>query len=120
MATLNLKNLGEMGAFTGAPIAKEITWIGADEQEYSGTVYVRKLSYHSMVEDIKASANKAELTAGRIAACICDEEGKPIFTVHDITGESDPERGPLDSKLAMALLAAIAEVNGLGKQESPS
>ncbi|MCY1358808.1 Phage tail assembly chaperone, TAC [compost metagenome] len=56
--------------------------------------------------------------AGRIAACICDQEGKPVFTPADITGEADPERGPLDGNLTMALLGVIGEVNGLGKTQS--
>ncbi|RZA49476.1 phage tail protein, partial [Enterobacter hormaechei] len=34
--------------------------------------------------------------AGRIASSICDVEGHPVFTVADVTGEADPERGALD------------------------
>ncbi|HEL8054394.1 TPA: phage tail assembly chaperone family protein, TAC, partial [Escherichia coli] len=41
---------------------------------------------------------------------VCDENGAPVFTVADITGEADPGRGPLDAGLAMALLKAINEV----------
>ena len=41
-----------------------------------------------------------------------------MFTPDDITGDADPDRGPLDGNLTMALLQVIAEVNGLGKTES--
>ena len=56
--------------------------------------------------------------AGRIAASICDESGKAVFTVADITGEADPERGSLGGNLSVALLMAIGEVNNLGKATS--
>ena len=114
---LTLENLKAAGAFTGAPVERQISWKQGD-QELSATVYVRPLSYRSAVNDIKAVSAKTEAIAGRIAACICDSEGKPIFTPEDITGEADAERGPLDGNLTMALLVVIAEVNGLGKLKS--
>lgn len=61
---------------------------------------------------------KVDGVAGRIAASICDEEGKPVFTPADITGEADPDRGSLDGALTIALLVAIKEVNDLGKTTS--
>ena len=33
--------------------------------------------------------------------------GIRVFTVADVTGEADPERGALDGNLAVALLVAI-------------
>lgn len=114
---LTLESLRAAGAFTGAPVEKEITWYQGDE-ELKATVYVRRLSYNSAVEDLKSISKKVEAAAGRIAACICDENGKPVFTVEDITGEADPQRGPLNSELTWALLAVIAEVNAAGKPTS--
>lgn len=115
MGVLSIDGLRQMGAFTGAPVEKEINWKqGADD--VTATVFVRRMSYHSAMSDINAATGKSDLIAGRIAACICDAEAKPIFTPADITGEADPDRGPLDGNLTMALLAVIAEVNGLGKQ----
>lgn len=114
---LSLDTLKEMGAFTGAPVEKEITWKqGSDE--LTATVYVRRLSYKTTVSDIQAMKNKSDAIAGRIAASICDESGKPIFSPEDITGDADPDRGPLDGNLTMALLSAIGEVNELGKPKS--
>jgi hypothetical protein len=98
------------GAFTGRPVEREIVW-KQGEQEYKATVHVRPLSYRSAVSDLHASVGRHDATAGRIAACICDANGAPVFTPEDITGDADPERGPLDGNLTMALLAAIAEVN---------
>jgi len=111
---LTIDGLIKMGAFTGAPIQKIITWKKGDT-EFSAIVHVRLLSYHSTVAELNAfSKEHADAVAGRIAACICDVKGTPIFTPGDITGEADPERGPLDGQLTIALLTVIAEVNRLG------
>lgn len=112
---LSIASLKAAGAFTGAPVKKTVTWWNGEE-ELSAIVYVRPLSYQSAVSDITSMAQDKEGAAGRIASCIVDESGKPIFTVEDITGEADPERGPLSSDLTMALLGVIGEVSGLGKR----
>ncbi|MFC2974709.1 phage tail assembly chaperone family protein, TAC [Azotobacter bryophylli] len=114
---LTIDSLKEMGAFTGAPVEREITWKQGDK-ELTATVYVRPLSYRSAVSDLSAMSGKTDAVAGRIAACICDAKGNPVFTAADITGEADPERGPLAGNLTMALLAVIGEVNQLGKTPS--
>lgn len=111
---LSIDSLKELGAFTGAPVEREITWKQGD-RELKATVYVRPLSYSSAVSDLQALSGKVDGVAGRIAASICDEHGKPVFTPGDITGEADPERGALDGNLTVALLGVIAEVNNLGK-----
>lgn len=131
---LNLETLKQTGAFTGAPVEREITWKqGADE--FTATVYVRPLSYHSAVSDVAALAGKRDGIAGRIAACICDQHGKPVFTAQDITDgpvvldgngepvlddDGVPQRtgGALDGNLTMALLTVIAEVSNGGKPQS--
>lgn len=110
---LSIESLREMGAFTGAPVEREISW-KQGKKELSATVFVRHLSYHTAVSDVVSSHTKSDGIAGRIAACICDAEGKPVFVPGDITGEADQERGPLDGELTMALLRVIGEVNSLG------
>lgn len=117
MDTLSLESLEQQGAFTGAPVAKEITWT-IDGTEHTATVYVRKLSYLAAVSDVRASQGQVDGIAGRIAAAICDEAGKPVFTPEDITGEADPERGALHRNLTLALLGVIGEVNAPGKTTS--
>ena len=114
--SLSLDILKTMGAFTGAPVEREITW-GIGDNEHTATVWVRKYSYITAKSDLMAISGKGDAIAGRIAASICDEHGKPIFTPDDITGDADPERGALDDGLTMALLTVIGEVNGLGKTE---
>ncbi|MCT5772445.1 phage tail assembly chaperone family protein, TAC [Pseudomonas aeruginosa] len=114
---LSIDSLKEAGAFTGAPIEKEITWKQGDK-ELTATVYVRPLSYSTAVSDLLAMNGKVDGLAGRIAASIVDEKGKPVFTPADITGEADPDRGALDGNLTIALLTVIAEVNNLGKTTS--
>lgn len=111
---LTIDNLKGMGAFTGRPVEKEIEWSQGEDQ-FKATVFVRPEGYQTATSDIMAIGGKFDGIAGRIAASICDEQGKPIFTAADITGEADPERGSLDGGLTIALLLAIQEVNDLGK-----
>lgn len=112
---LTLENLQDMGAFTGPPVEKEITWSLGGSQ-FQATVFVRRLSYAAAVSDVRAARGQTDHIAGRIASAICDEHGAAIFAPEDITGESDPDRGALDHGLTLALLSAIGEVNGLGKK----
>ncbi len=106
---LTIDSLKKLGAFTGRPVEKEISWKQGEEL-VKATVFVRPLSYKSAVSDLASLGGNADPVAGRIAACICDAEGQPIFTPADVTGDADPERGPLDGNLTVALLSAIAEV----------
>ncbi|MCV5911151.1 phage tail assembly chaperone family protein, TAC [Escherichia coli] len=114
---LNLDSLKQVGAFTGRPVEKEITWKQGDK-EITATVYIRPMGYHDAVSNVLSAVGKIDGIAGRIAASICDENGAPVFTVADITGEADPERGALDGNLTVALLVAIQQVNDLGKANS--
>jgi len=132
---LTLDSLKEAGAFTGAPVEKEIKW-EMNGQEHAATVYVRRLSYDSAISDIMALRNNGDAVAGRIASCILGPDGKgglkPIFTPGDITGltpdgtpikvkdaeGNEVERGPLNAELTLALLQVIGEVNSLGKPVS--
>jgi hypothetical protein len=111
---LTLENLKNAGAFTGRPVQKEIEWMQGDEK-LTATIFVRPMGFQTATNDVMAYSGKIDGIAGRIAASICDEEGKPVFTVDDITGEAEPERGSLDGNLSIALLVAIQEVNDLGK-----
>lgn len=115
--SLTVDSLNKMGAFSGAPVKKQVTW-KQGEEELTVDVYVRRLSYKTAVSDIRSINGHTDAIAGRIANCICDEKGKAVFTPEDITGESDNERGPLDHNLTMALLNVIGEVNQLGKDQS--
>lgn len=114
---LSIASLQSVGAFTGAPVQREITWESGAET-YTATIFVRRLSYKSAIGDIEAARDKTDPIAARIAASICDAGGVPVFTPGDITGDADPARGPLDAALTWALLAAITEVNALGKPAS--
>lgn len=128
---LSLSSLTKMGAFTGAPVEKEISWKQNDsKEEFKATVFVRPLGYRTAVSDVLAHTGKVDGVAGRIAASICDQDGNPIFSVLDIThGPLDPEAlakdpestkrlGALDGNLTVALLVAIQEVNAPGKSQA--
>lgn len=110
---LSIDSLQGVGAFTGRPVEQEITWKQGD-QEFTASIFVRPIGYQSAVAPLVAGKG-ADPVAVRIAACICDEDGKAIFTPGDVTGEADPQRGPLDGNLAVALLVAIHEVQNAGK-----
>ncbi|WP_444942712.1 phage tail assembly chaperone family protein, TAC [Microbulbifer sp. ZKSA006] len=114
---LSIASLQEQGSFSGAPVKRSITW-KQDKEEFTATVYIRRLSYFSAVNDVAAMRGEGNLIAGRIAACVVDAGGKPIFTPADITGDADPERGPLNDGLTQALLLEISVVNNLGKMQS--
>ncbi|WP_289105811.1 phage tail assembly chaperone family protein, TAC [uncultured Halomonas sp.] len=117
---LSLESLQEMGAFAPVDLTEEtVTW-RQDGEDVSATVFVKPLSYKTAVSEIVASRENTDALAARIAASICDEAGEPVFSVGDITGEADPERGPLNHNLTMALLEVIGRVSGLGKSKSRS
>lgn len=115
---LTLDTLKETGAFTGRPVEKEIKWKGRDGKEHIATVYVRPMGYHTTKAELLAYNGKSDPIAERIAAHICDQDGAPVFTAADILGTATPERGALDGPIVMALLAAIHDVNELGKTTS--
>lgn len=118
---LTLESLQEMGAFAPVDLTQhDIEWV-QDGETYTATVYVRPMSYHTAVAEISATRNGKDALAARIAECICDEKGTPIFTAADITGEADPDnRGPLCSALIYALLGAIGSVSSMGKKKRRS
>lgn len=117
LITLSIESLDAAGAFTGAPVRKEIEWQQKGET-LRAVVFVRPLSYRSAVADLTSVNEGRDAVAARIAACICDENGEAIFTREDITGEARPDRGPLDGNLTIALLSIIGEVTRLGKTPS--
>ena len=106
---LNVANLKKTQAFTARPVEKTIQW-----GDSTFTCFVRPLSYQTAIGDI-AAIRGADPLACRIASSICDAEGKAVFTVQDVTGEADPEKGALDPTLTNLLLIAIGEVQNAGK-----
>lgn len=109
---LSIESLADSGGFaTGQPVEQTITW-QQGETEHDATVYVKQLSYHTAVADIRSTSDgDDESIAIRIANTICDADGSPIFSVADIVGTADENRGPLHGNLTIALLQAIGEVN---------
>jgi len=102
------------------PESREINWFVANddgtEKEFSAVIYVRKKSFATISAEAKFSANDSQLAA-RIVSSIVDDDGQPIFTIDDIMGSDD--HGPICESLGMALLAAIWDVNGMGKKPDP-
>lgn len=117
---LTLEAIAAQGGFvSNRAEEKEINWKHKG-QEFSGTVNVLPLSYVTVKSDHVARQIQGDALAGRIASCIVDDEGKPIFTVADVIGTADPERGPLSEGLTTELMRVIGEVSGLGKPPASS
>jgi hypothetical protein len=119
---LSIEEVSRGGGFVGDAVKRTVDWKG---ETYD--VYVLKLSYHNAVEDIQ-SEDRDLLAARRIARCIVDEDGKPIFTVADVIGvyedgspvmQDGKPRGPLSDELTIQLMALIGEVSELGKRLNP-
>lgn len=115
MAQLSTDYLKKVGAFTGAPIKKNITWELSTGETVEADTYIRPIGYQTARADLTAITNKTDAIAERIAAHICDEKGDPVFTYADIVGTAEKDRGGIDAPLVMALLVAINEVTSLGK-----
>lgn len=110
---LTLDALSQLGGFSGELVEREITWT-QDGLEQTFTLYVRPLSYQNYVQELDNISKGRISSAERIAACICDPQGKPIMTPEDITGEGRA-RGAMNAALVTALDNLVFEVSGLGK-----
>lgn len=120
---LNIASLKAAGAFISAPQKKEVSW-HANGKPQKATVYVLQESFISLTQRWDAQDRGGDLAAQRIASCITDKDGVPVFTVEDVVGGPETGHGPLCAELAIVLLAAIGEVNkvpegALEKKSSP-
>lgn len=113
--SLSIDSLRQQGAFAAADLVEKSITFHNGTEDVTLTAFIRPLSYKTAVAELAAARVSQDALAARIAASICDKGGSPVFTVGDVTGEADPERGPLSGELTMALLSAIGEVSGLGK-----
>tara|TARA_R110001583_G_scaffold18501_4_gene73554 strand:- start:4475 stop:4936 length:462 start_codon:yes stop_codon:yes gene_type:complete len=112
-----IETLAANGGFVSRiAVPEEIKWKHEGE-EFTATVHVLPLSYVTAKSDIVATQLQSDPLAARIAHCIVDEEGKPVFTVADVVGYADPERGPLSNSLTHELLRVIGKVSKLGKPQ---
>ncbi|WP_237673831.1 phage tail assembly chaperone family protein, TAC [Vreelandella profundi] len=117
---LTLESLAANGGFVSRKAMPEAIKWKHEGQEFAATVYVLPLSYVTAKSDIVATQLQSDPLAARIAHCIVNEEGKPVFTVADVVGEADPERGPLSNSLTHELLRVIGKVSNLGKPPASS
>ena len=117
---LTLETLAANGGFVSRKAVPEAIKWTHEGQEFTATVYVLPLSYVTAKSDIVATQLQSDPLAARIAHCIVDEEGKALFTVADVVGEADPERGPLSNSLTHELLRVIGKVSRLGKLQASS
>ncbi|MCK5444683.1 MAG: phage tail assembly chaperone family protein, TAC [Rhodospirillaceae bacterium] len=136
---LTVANLRKQGGFTGGPVKRTVEWTHVEFDEETGEevkretvsadVWVRPMSYHTAVEDVRVVREGVEaLTTHRLMLCVCHDDGSPVFQESDITGydeEGKPimvkrggklkEQGALNSELSNALMMLVYEVSGLGK-----
>ena len=128
---LTIDSIKNAGGFSGAPVKREIEW-SFEGETVRADVWVRPMSYHTAVTDVATYQSGGDIVACRLAACVCHEDGSPVFQVSDITGineEGEPimvknedgkkvERGPLNKELSDALMTLVSEVSGLGKTKT--
>lgn len=78
--------------------------------EWGGSVRVRSLNepeYHAYRDSVLVRAgrerevNEKTMRACLCAACVVDADGKPIFTVDDLTGGKDPSKGKSAHAIAL-------------------
>lgn len=130
---LTLASLSQAGAFTGAPVEKEISFTTQAGEEMTFVTYVRRMGYQQVRNDIQSGATGRDVLAARIATAICDENGNSVFRAEDVTGEPYRDlvegeieetlnaNGPMEYGLVYALLGAIQEVNNpKGKGQTKS
>lgn len=141
---LTVDYLSKAGGFTGGPVKRQVTYHGVINPEavekgeppefgdVVADVWIRPMSYHTAVKDVSAYQSGADIVAHRLAACVCHEDGSPVFQVSDITGVNDDgepvmvkgpdgnliERGPLNKTISDALMTLVSEVSGLGKTKA--
>lgn len=127
---LDIEELAKSGGFAGAPVKREVKFTNNRGEEVVIDVWVRRLSYQTLMGDIDAYQNKKDMGAARIASTIVNEDGDEVFKPHDVLGyyeDGSPvldakgkPRGGMSDALSTALLSAISEVNGLGKSKTTS
>jgi len=99
-------------AYAPAPVPKTIEWEQGG-QTHSATVHIRPLSWQALMGAALAEGKAQEdLIARRLADSVCDAQGKPLYSLADIQGESGKA---LCADLVMSLLNAMNEVNTAGK-----
>lgn len=122
MQELNLQLLAESGAFVKPELVKqEIDWESNDGTKQKNIVFVKRASFESVmnefagqdVKDLASLEHYKDTVSKRIAFFITDKDGKPVFSKEDVLGSN--ERGALNESLTLALLAAIAMANSVGK-----
>jgi hypothetical protein len=107
---LSIASLKAEGGFVAPPVKKQITW-HVDGKPKTATVYVVQESFETVIKRWEEQERGGDLTAQRIASCICGADGKPIFTVADVLGNPETGHGALTAELTIVLLAAIGDVN---------
>ncbi|MGC7875629.1 phage tail assembly chaperone family protein, TAC [Vibrio anguillarum] len=118
MQQLSIDMLKNAGAFAPAkPERREIKWITDDKKLHEAVIYVRKKSFLTLIEESKTASDSTLAMATRISGSIVDEAGQQIFKAEDIVGND--EHGPICDLLAMSLLNAIYDVNGVGAKADP-
>lgn len=112
-----LNQIKSADGFVSAKPEKRVIDVEVDGEPATIDVYVKKLAFASATKQLQIGKDSIKAIASRIASSLCDENGNPVLTAEDITGESDPDRGSLSEEMTYKLLAVISEVNGLGKPQ---
>lgn len=112
---LTLDLVTAKGGFSTAGLVRKVVKWGEGNE---AIVWVRPHSF-AIIANNYADMEHGERVARNIAASICNEDGSPIFSWKDITGEAVEGRGALCEELVLELVLAIGQVNQKKTSSTP-
>lgn len=114
---LTLDAIKSAGAYTGAPVRKEIEWRSNDEQ-HKAWINVQLSSYDTAMREFEVQREGGDVLVARIVAGVVDPQGVPIFTKRDVAGDPETGEGKMCASLFFALITAVNEANGYVVKEA--
>ena len=115
MQNLTLDLITAKGGFSTAGLTRKVVKWGEGNE---AIVWVRPHSIALTVNNY-IDMDDSERVAKNIAASICNEDGSPIFSWKDITGEAVEGRGALCEELVVQLVIAVSEANQKKTSSTP-
>lgn len=108
---MNIKDLAII-----KPEKKVVKLKDAEGKEHNVDVYMKPLPFHlTLREQNKEDEDgMADLVAARVAHCICDEDGNPIFTKEQVKGTAEKS---ISAEMAITLTNLVSEFNGMSEKK---
>lgn len=91
----------------------DVTIQKVEVKEWGGEIFIRSMSAadrESLAQSISGEGNKNTM-ARAVALCVCDEQGKRLFTNNDASALGDKSASAMDR-----VFKAIVKLNGMGEE----